>query len=115
MAPLEVKLVNLGVHGSMRGQARLHVRREGHADLVGDLAGHLAIECQDIAQRTVESLRPKVAVSLRVDQLHGDPHRVAGPQHGTLDHGFHAQFTPDFRHRLFGFLEAHCGGPRNHP
>src|SRR3546814_1138157 len=53
-------------------------------------------------------------VGVRVDQLHGDPHLVAGPLHGAIDDVGHAQLAADLAQVLGVRAVLLGGGARDH-
>ena len=66
------------------------------------------------AELTIKCLRPKVFVSLGVDELRVDPDVVANPLYGTFEYCFDAEFGSDLSQILGGISILHHGSTRDH-
>ena len=91
---------------AMRGEAERHLQR------VGDGARDLVLDREKIGDRAIEAPRPDVVACPRVDQLRGDPHRVAAALDAALHHRLHAEATPDLGDIGAPCVELERRGPR---
>ena len=63
--------------------------------LIGDGFGNLALDRKDIGQIAIISLRPKVGISLRVDQLRIYPHPIGDALHAAFQQMSYAELLTD--------------------
>src|SRR5437899_184147 len=67
-APLEVRLVRVGLHRRLPGEPALLLRLKLDLDGLGNGPRQLPLKRQDVAQLALVAPRPQVAVGRRVDQ-----------------------------------------------
>ena len=97
--PLRYASCAVGIDARCGGQPRLLARREAHVHFVGDRRRQFRLQRQHIARLPFEGLGPEVLVRARIDQLRGDPHRVADARHRSLDDSVHVELGGDVRCR----------------
>ena len=98
---LQVQRVGLGI-------GRAHLRRRAEQrdlELLDHVGRDLVLDREDVVELAVVGLRPQVRVGAGVDQLRGDPHRVAGLAHRAFEHVRHVQRARDLRNRDLLALE----------
>src|SRR5439155_2351138 len=110
VAPPQVEVVGLGIDLGSGGEALALRRREREPDVRGDVARHLALQCEHVLQVPLVALRPQMTVARRLDELGDDSHAVAGPHDRALDDPAHAQLARDLRDGLLRALVLHHRG-----
>ena len=85
-ARFEIKDVSLSVCGGLSLDPRLLFRAQFRAQFPGNLGGQLTLQPERILQGSVVTLRPKMPILQRVDQLHIDRHAIALPTHAAFKH-----------------------------
>ena len=110
LAGLQVQRIGLGI-----GRARLRRGAEQFDLQLPDHVGRdLVLDGEDVVELAVVGLRPQLGAGRRIDQLHGDPHRVAGPAHRAFQYVRHVQGAGDVGDRHVLALERERGGTRRH-
>ena len=93
---LQIKVVGREVFGRaflderflLRGNRRLQLRHDGLRDF--------ALNCEDIRQVAVVSLRPNLPIRSRIDQVRDDPQAMFGALHRSLEQIGDAELLADF-------------------
>ncbi len=85
----------------------LLLRGQLQVDLFRDVAGHVALQQQNVAQVAVIVFRPNMLIAAAIHQLRGDANMIAGKLHCTFDHCVHVQLARDLRQWFVGALVAH--------
>jgi hypothetical protein len=107
--PSEVEVVGFRIHG--RWSVGVCVARKLHAQLRGDLARHVALQRQRVAQRAVEVARPYVTIGLRIDQLQREADCTRLASHRSLEHVSRTDVFRELGDRLGIGPVAHHGRP----
>ena len=92
------------IHHSRFRQSRSLLGRHLDADLVRDLSGDRALQCEYVAEVAVIGLGPQVCIIRGINQLCRDPHPVSGTLHRSFNHRVCSQVAGDFWNRLFRVL-----------
>ncbi len=61
----------------------------------GDGGHHLVLYGEDVVERAIVAVCPKVSAAFGVDQLHGHAHPIACPAHAAFEEKTDAQPPPD--------------------
>src|SRR5213078_2567722 len=75
------------------------VRRERCPHLASHRARDFALKDQHVGERALPLSAPEITVVRPMDELYGNPHAIAGAQHGSLDEGIDSQLAGDPRYR----------------
>src|SRR6185295_3413027 len=86
-------------------ERRLPIAPERDLQLVGNCLGDFILDFEDAGQLAVVFLRPAVIAALRIDQLRGDAHVVAGTLHAAFEHAGNAECLTDLAQVLRLALE----------
>ncbi len=78
MTALQVQLVGFGVAGQHLGETVRSALPSCSFKAVGNLAGNLVLDFENIIERAVVGFRPQMHILADIDQLRGDPHLLAG-------------------------------------
>ena len=76
-------------------------------DLLGNGARDLALQLQDVGQVALVFTRPEMRIRRRVNQLHADPHAIAGALHRPFDDGVDVQRLRNLRSGRLAPFEPH--------
>ena len=106
-------LVGLRIHRFLRSDAQFFLRRNGDAYGLGNGQGDLALELEDVFERTHVTFGPEVRVGGAVDELGRDAYLVAHLEYGPFYQRIDAQFSRDLGQRLVGVLVAHGRSTRD--
>ena len=82
--------------------------------LVGEAGDDLVLHFEEISQRLVEAVGPKVIAGLRVDKLDVDPHAARVALDRALEHVADAKLLADFPCVDILALEGEGGVARDH-
>ena len=104
---LQARLVRLRVHRARAREAGVFLRRQLQLDLARDRRDDVVLEREHVAQVALVPLGPQLRLGVRVHELRGDPHPVAGAQHRPGDQRVHAQLLGDLVRWLVGLRETH--------
>src|SRR6516165_6560559 len=71
---------------------------QGRLDDPCDTDRNLVLQFENVFERAVEAIGPKMRAGLRLDQLRGDPHATASFAHRTFQHIADTEFAPYLLH-----------------
>jgi hypothetical protein len=81
---LNIELIREQIRRGRLCHCRFFTRRDLGPQLVGDRAGYLALNCENVCDRAIVVLGPLVRVSPCIDQLRADAHRFTDSLDGAF-------------------------------
>jgi len=122
MAGEQMQSVRLGIGRAAARRARHRDRgivavaaaEQRATQLLHDRLSDVVLHREDVVQRAVVGLRPQRRALGDVDELHRDPHAVAGLAHAAVEHGRHVQLARDLRDVVAAVLELERRCARRH-
>src|SRR6516162_7528683 len=116
-ARLQIKIVSGQIVCWPFGQVTDLRGLQGGLDNAGDAERHLILKIEDVLERAVKPVGPKMGAVCRVDQLRGDAYPAAGLAHRAFEHVAHTQLTPDLLHidRLTSVSKTRIAGDDEEP
>src|SRR6516162_11767045 len=97
-ARLQIKIVSGQIVCWPFGQVTDLRGLQGGLDNAGDAERHLILKIEDVLERTVEAVGPKMRAVCRVDQLRGDAHPTACFSYRAFEHIADAELAADLLH-----------------
>jgi hypothetical protein len=94
----QVIVVGLGIVGATLAYGLLLRRQQMQLAGLGDGAGNLILDREDVAVLAIVALGPQVSVAFAVDELCADPYPPSGLAHAAFQHMGHVEFGRDLRH-----------------
>ena len=88
--------------------------RQFRPQLVGEAGDDLVLHVEEISQRLVEAVGPKVIAGLRVDELHVHPHATRVALDRAFEHVADAKLLADFPSVDILAFEGEGGIARDH-
>src|SRR5690349_11618292 len=82
---------------SRRREARILLGCEVDIDLACDSASHLVLNREHALEFAFIGVGPQMAISPPIDELRGDLHSRAVPDHRALEDRVHSELSSDFR------------------
>src|SRR5580704_6113865 len=98
---------------SATGQAGFDLLRQSQSNLAGYIAGNFTLKVKNVADFTIEAIRPDVSLIAGLDQLRRHADAAPVTAYASFQHIRDAEFPGDLWHILVPALVLHGGRSRN--